>query len=527
MTELLKVLKFVLRRERKRALKALCRVKRYKGLYAFLGGVMVFSVCFAGKGGNGIFAYNGAYAALLPPSAEDVTENIAALASVPLSNAGALLSVTENPVIKAQRVPYVVFPDSAAVLRNSAENAVLSDESDSEPENSDSGISLLSGLPEDASDSLGALDESESDVSESAPKEISETASDSSPNNAENDSEEQEDGEEEEISEEEKTEKETGEEKKTTEETNEEEETKEETNEEKETAEEENAAPEWSETAASGIKYVNTDLIYSRAKAVEGSEKINRYRINDAVEIEALTDTHYYRLKTGEFIHEDYLSGEESAKWTEAPAEGVMYIKSGGIYSRNEALEGSEKVSRYNLNDTVTVIALTNTDYYKIAEGEFIHSDFLSPTEIVEYPLSTLYGQRAQTLSEQELSQQVFDVVNGIRAEHGLPAFKQLDSLNAAAAERAWETTVYNSHTRPDGTRCFTVLDEYGMKNPSTKAENIAKWYSSAQAVVNAWMSDYAHRSAILGNHEYMGVGCYYVSGDYYGYYWAQMFYTP
>ena len=40
-------------------------------------------------------------------------------------------------------------------------------------------------------------------------------------------------------------------------------------------------------------------------------------------------------------------------------------------------------------------------------------------------------------------------------------------------------------------------------------------------------MNDYAHRVNILGDHEYMGVGCYYIEGDYYGYYWTQMFYTP
>lgn len=488
MTELLKVLKFIFKRERKRALKALYRAKRYKGLYAFLGGVMVFSFCFAGRGGS-VISYNGAYAALLLPAAENAL--IDTEQSAPLADSGALLSIAKNSAVKAQRVPYIVFPDSTGVSRDSKASADLNNTSRSGGENEENDVSLLSISPEKTSVSLGtteepAADNVGADEIESGSENVSEDDSD-------NGTEDEEKNQEGHADEEENTEN----------------------------------SLKWSETEASGTKYVNTDLIYSRKEAVEGSEKINRYRINDAVEVEALTDTHYYKLKSGEFIHEDYLSDKESAKWTESPAEGIMYIKNGGIYSREEALEGSAKVNRYNLNDTVTVTAITNTDYYKIAEGEFIHSDFLSPTEVVDYPLSTQYGQRAQTAWEQDLSQQVFDVVNSVRAEYGLKPFKQLDSLNAAAAERAWETTVYNSHTRPDGSRCFTVLDEYGLKNPSTKAENIAKWYSSAQSVVNAWMSDYAHRSAILGEHEYMGVGCYYVAGDYYGYYWTQVFYTP
>lgn len=485
MTELLKVLKFIAKRAKKRMHNSLCRLKAYRGIYAFLGGIVIFSVCFAGKGNSGFFSYNGSYAALTLPALNGFTDYLSTERPVSLSSeAGALLSVSEAAEKKAQRVPYNVFSVSYSAL----------DKNNGSEENiSPLSLGAIDGVTEangSEKADVAAPEKDEAAYIETAPEEENEeTALEITP------------------------EEESG-----------------------ETDEAVGAAPEKEEDEnvidsqwqpLNEIKYVNTDLIYSRREAKEGSEKINRYRINDAVEVKALTDTHYYKLKNGEFIHEDYLSDEESPKWTEETADGIMYVKNSGVYSREEALEGSEKVSRYNLNDTVTVSAVTNTGYYRIGENEFIHSDFLSPAEVKDYPLSAQYGQRAQTASEQSLSQQVFDTVNAVRAEYGLAPFKQLDSLNAAANERAWETTFYNSHTRPDGTRCFTVFDEYGLKNPSSKAENIAKWYSSAQAVVNAWMSDYAHRSAILGDHEYMGVGCYYISGDYYGYYWAQVFYTP
>lgn len=69
--------------------------------------------------------------------------------------------------------------------------------------------------------------------------------------------------------------------------------------------------------------------------------------------------------------------------WTEQPASGVMYVNTDGIYSLEVAQIGSKKMKQYSLNDAVTVVAYTNTNYYKLEGGTFIHSDFLSTSEIV------------------------------------------------------------------------------------------------------------------------------------------------
>lgn len=66
-------------------------------------------------------------------------------------------------------------------------------------------------------------------------------------------------------------------------------------------------APEWTETKASGTKYVNTDC-YSRKKAVLGADTVKLYSVNDKVTVTAKTDTGYYKLDTGAYIHSDYLS---------------------------------------------------------------------------------------------------------------------------------------------------------------------------------------------------------------------------
>ena len=72
-------------------------------------------------------------------------------------------------------------------------------------------------------------------------------------------------------------------------------------------------APEWTETKTSGTKYVNVDC-YSRKKAVIGAETVKLYSVNDKVTVIAKTDTGYFKLSDGSFIHGDYLSDNKVAQ---------------------------------------------------------------------------------------------------------------------------------------------------------------------------------------------------------------------
>lgn len=69
-------------------------------------------------------------------------------------------------------------------------------------------------------------------------------------------------------------------------------------------------APEWTEEKVSATKYVNTDC-YSRKKAVLGAETVKMYNVNDKVKVVAKTNTGYFKLDTGAFIHGDYLSNSK------------------------------------------------------------------------------------------------------------------------------------------------------------------------------------------------------------------------
>lgn len=80
---------------------------------------------------------------------------------------------------------------------------------------------------------------------------------------------------------------------------------------------------------------------------------------------------------------------EETPEWTETETSAELYVNTDGIWSRAYALMGSETVNQYSLNDKVTVTAITDTDYYKLSNGNFIHRDYLSETE-TEIPSTTI-----------------------------------------------------------------------------------------------------------------------------------------
>lgn len=65
--------------------------------------------------------------------------------------------------------------------------------------------------------------------------------------------------------------------------------------------------PEWTEEKVSGTKYI-AETCYSRKKAVIGSDAIKQYFMGDSVKVTAKTNTGYFKLDSGEFIHGDYLS---------------------------------------------------------------------------------------------------------------------------------------------------------------------------------------------------------------------------
>lgn len=141
-------------------------------------------------------------------------------------------------------------------------------------------------------------------------------------------------------------------------------------------------------------------------------------------------------------------------------------------------------------------------------------SSFSSVASATPYPVTTTTPNM----------QEVVRLVNVERQKAGLSPLTLDKRVEAAANVRAKEICEYFSHTRPNGTSCFTALDEVGAAWYMA-GENIAAGFSSPAAVMNGWMNSQGHRENIL-TREYtgIGVGCYKdASGRLY---WVQLFVT-
>ena len=117
-----------------------------------------------------------------------------------------------------------------------------------------------------------------------------------------------------------------------------------------------------------------------------------------------------------------------------------------------------------------------------------------------------------------------WDEDNETQIKPTLTSFVYDYTLEQVAMQRAAEIVVNYSHTRPDGTRCFTALNDFGYTYWMSIGENIAIGYQSAEDVFNAWQetnenyNGQGHRRNMLnssfnrigiGHASYNGVECW------------------
>ena len=133
-----------------------------------------------------------------------------------------------------------------------------------------------------------------------------------------------------------------------------------------------------------------------------------------------------------------------------------------------------------------------------------------------DVPLSAAPGEDSEV---HEYVFAVVDLVNEERAKENLAPLTLQTKATEAAQVRAEEARKTFSHTRPNGTKCFTALAEAGVSYMSA-GENLAGRIKTPKKVVDAWMNSPAHRKNIM-NEKYTGIGVGYVAQ---GNYWSQFF---
>lgn len=122
-----------------------------------------------------------------------------------------------------------------------------------------------------------------------------------------------------------------------------------------------------------------------------------------------------------------------------------------------------------------------------------------------------------------EYAEDVLAAVNRNRTAYGLRPLTLAEDLCEDADIRAEEIVSNFSHTRPNGSSCFTVISGSYRR----VAENIAGGHATAEETVDQWMNSPPHRANILDPAlEELGVGYCHAPGSAYEHYWVQLFRT-
>ncbi len=206
-----------------------------------------------------------------------------------------------------------------------------------------------------------------------------------------------------------------------------------------------------------------------------------------------------------------------------------------------------EVAKNFFFSDEFTNKRLDNTEYVKVLYRTFMGREYDQAglndwVRKLEYGMSrervlegfsrspefanilASYGLSLEPVkSDSPYADEVIRLVNQEREKAGVGALSLNKAAEAAANIRARELVEKFSHTRPDGSSCFSALDEQGVVYRMA-GENIAAGYASPQAVMNGWMNSPGHRSNIL-NEGFTAIGVGYYQKDGYNY-WVQLFIT-
>lgn len=124
-------------------------------------------------------------------------------------------------------------------------------------------------------------------------------------------------------------------------------------------------------------------------------------------------------------------SASSSKEWTEYAVNKEMYTTQ-ACYSRSEPKVGAKAVERYNKGAVIYVTAVTDTSYYKLKDGSYIHSDFLGENDTLD-----TYNETQSAANKQiRLSKTAFTLTKGYSV--------YLSALNCDTSDVKWSTSNSN-----------------------------------------------------------------------------------
>jgi hypothetical protein len=138
----------------------------------------------------------------------------------------------------------------------------------------------------------------------------------------------------------------------------------------------------------------------------------------------------------------------------------------------------------------------------------------------------TAHAVTSTTADTISMAEQIAIMVNEARTEAGLSPLKYVPGLCDAATERATESVALFSHTRPDGSAFYTVLNHVGFYFTRV-GENLAAGCDNAADTFSQWKNSPSHWKNIMNeNYTHIGVGVVYDESSIYKWHWEQIFVT-
>lgn len=191
------------------------------------------------------------------------------------------------------------------------------------------------------------------------------------------------------------------------------------------------------------------------------------------------------------------------------------------IINQNKVTSTNTYIDKDNeiVNSNLEKEEVTNIEE-KISDTDNKEYKEISKDDINEYDSITINNiQNENTYTD--LINEVYEITNNYRSLVGVSSLTLDSSLVEAASIRAKEISDSFSHTRPNGSSCFTVLSELGISY-GTAGENIAAGYSSSQSVMEGWRSSSGHYQNIISSKfKKIGIGVNIINNQYY---WVQIF---
>lgn len=191
------------------------------------------------------------------------------------------------------------------------------------------------------------------------------------------------------------------------------------------------------------------------------------------------------------------------------------------IINQNKVISTNTYIDKDNeiVNSNLEKEEVTDIEE-KISDTENKSYEDISKDDINEYDSITINNiQNENTYTD--LINEVYEITNNYRSLVGVSSLTLDSSLVEAASIRAKEISDSFSHTRPNGSSCFTVLSELGISY-GTAGENIAAGYSSSQSVMEGWRSSSGHYQNIISSKfKKIGIGVNIINNQYY---WVQIF---